>query len=426
MSTTKTSAQVPKLRFPGFTDEWIASTLGAVMDYTKGFAFKSEDYRTSGIRIVRVSDLAARHIKENNANVYIDDLRSGEFQKWAIKSSEIVITTVGSRPELVDSAVGRGIFVDSDSVGFLNQNMLKLGSINGNAPRFIFGQLNTPKYVEFITQIKRGNANQANITVQDLMRYEVFVTNSDEQQKIAAFLTAVDGRIEQLSRKKALLEAYKKGVMQQLFTQTLRFQDDHGHDFPDWEEKTVGDVCSVVTSGSRDWAQYYSEEGAKFVRMTNLARNGIYLLLDDMKYVSLPQGGHEGARTSLQGHDILISITAELGKIGWVPEGFGEAYINQHTALVRPVRQIVDSKYLAYVLATPDSHKRLNRLNDAGAKAGLNLATIREFELPVPSLPEQTKIAGFLSALDGKIGAVGEQMRQTQAWKKGLLQQMFV
>ena len=133
-----------------------------------------------------------------------------------------------------------------------------------------------------------------------------------------------------------------------------------------WDKIKINDQAQTVTSGSRDWAQYYSESGDKFIRMTNLVRDGIYLDLSDLKF-----------------GDLLISITAELGKLGWIPEGLGTAYINQHTALVR-MKDSVDSKFIAYSLSTEKYNNKLNSLNDSGAKAGLNLGTIRNFELIVP------------------------------------------
>ena len=181
-------------------------------------------------------------------------------------------------------------------------------------------------------------------------------------------------------------------------TPKLRFKEFDNQ----WDKTTINDQAQTVTSGSRDWAQYYSESGDKFIRMTNLVRDGIYLDLSDLKFVQLPKDSNEGKRTSLKFGDILISITAELGKLGWIPEGLGTAYINQHTALVR-MKDSVDSKFVAYSLSTEKYNNKLNSLNDSGAKAGLNLGTIRNFELIVPPKEEQTKIASFLSNVDEKI-----------------------
>ncbi|MCI5142399.1 MAG: hypothetical protein D3909_11925 [Candidatus Electrothrix sp. ATG1] len=165
----------------------------------------------------------------------------------------------------------------------------------------------------------------------------------------------------------------------------------------EWRKEKLGKISLQITSGSRGWAQFYTPTGDKFIRMTNLQRDGnIRLILDDLKYVTLPENSTEGARTSLQTGDILISITAELGKIGLITENLGKAYINQHTALVRPQADATEPAFLAYSLAQPSSNKRFNRLNDSGAKAGLNLRTIRAFLFSAPSLPEQKKMACFI------------------------------
>ena len=200
----------------------------------------------------------------------------------------------------------------------------------------------------------------------------------------------------------------------------LRFKKFDG----DWEKTTIGAKSEIVTSGSRDWAQYYSDSGDKFIRMTNLVRNGINLDLSDLRFVQLPVGSNEGKRTSLEKGDILISITAELGKLGWIPEGLGTAYINQHTALVR-MKNTLDSKFVAYALSTEKYNNKLNSLNDSGAKAGLNLGTIRSFELTIPSKPEQTQIASFLSAVDEKISQLTQKLELLSQYKQGMMQKLF-
>ncbi|WP_180078853.1 restriction endonuclease subunit S [Acinetobacter sp. YH12208] len=200
----------------------------------------------------------------------------------------------------------------------------------------------------------------------------------------------------------------------------LRFKEFDG----DWQKTTIGAKSEIVTSGSRDWAQYYSDSGDKFIRMTNLVRNGINLDLSDLRFVQLPVGSNEGKRTSLEKGDILISITAELGKLGWIPEGLGTAYINQHTALVR-MKNTLDSKFVAYALSTEKYNNKLNSLNDSGAKAGLNLGSIRSFELTIPSKPEQTQIASFLSAVDEKISQLTKKHELLSQYKQGMMQKLF-
>lgn len=192
-----------------------------------------------------------------------------------------------------------------------------------------------------------------------------------------------------------------------------------------WTSIRLNKIAETVTSGSRDWAQYYSDSGSKFIRMTNLPRDGIYLKLDDLKYVNVHSNSSDGKRTSLKEGDLLISITAELGKIGWVPPELGEAYINQHTALVRINKENADSKYIAYLLSSHAMNHKINRLNDSGAKAGLNLPTIRSIPMVLPPLPEQRKIAKILSTWDKAISTTEKLIETSKQQKTALMQQLL-
>tara|TARA_R110001583_G_scaffold188966_1_gene351560 strand:+ start:10889 stop:12058 length:1170 start_codon:yes stop_codon:yes gene_type:complete len=193
----------------------------------------------------------------------------------------------------------------------------------------------------------------------------------------------------------------------------------------EWEHMRLNDLCLAVTSGSRDWAKYYSDEGSKFIRMTNLQRENIYLNLSDLKYVDVQSKSSDGKRTSLRAGDILMSITAELGKIGWVHDDLGEAFINQHTALIRLDDKKSNSKYIAYLLSSKDMNHRINRLNDSGAKAGLNLPAIRSIPLNIPPLPQQHKIANILSTWDKAISTTEHLIKNSKQQKKALMQQLL-
>jgi type I restriction enzyme S subunit len=192
-----------------------------------------------------------------------------------------------------------------------------------------------------------------------------------------------------------------------------------------WRQEKLGKISTAVTSGSRDWAQFYSDSGSKFIRMTNLRRDGIYLKLDDLKYVDVKSESADGKRTALANGDILISITAELGKIGWIPENFGEAFINQHTALVRINQNKADSKFIAYLLSSKKMNAVINQLNDAGAKAGLNLPTIKALPLLLPPFKEQQKISRILSTWDKAIEKLEALITAKQKRKKALMQQLL-
>jgi type I restriction enzyme S subunit len=126
----------------------------------------------------------------------------------------------------------------------------------------------------------------------------------------------------------------------------------------DWEVNDLGSRRPFVTSGSRGWAAFYSDIGSPFIRITNLSRESIYLDLTDLKYVSLPPEAKEGTRTQLHEHDVLISITADIGIVGYVTSHLPQpAYINQHIALVRFDPSSTDGRFVSYFLASEKPQK---------------------------------------------------------------------
>ncbi len=197
--------------------EWEEKTLGEVTTYTKGFAFKSDDYQEDGIRIIRVSDLTASAIKQNNKSIFIDSSKIDKYESYRIKRNDILITTVGSKPDLIESAVGRGILITNNDEGLLNQNLLKLNHSTGLENGFLFRQINSERYITHIKNIQRGNANQSNITLKDLFEFVVFICGYKEQTKIANFLTAIDEKITNNQTQLDAVKQYKQGLLQQMF-----------------------------------------------------------------------------------------------------------------------------------------------------------------------------------------------------------------
>ena len=194
----------------------------------------------------------------------------------------------------------------------------------------------------------------------------------------------------------------------------------------EWDVVQLGDLKPFVTSGSRGWASFYSERGSLFVRITNLSRESIYLDLADSKFVKLPPEASEGVRTRLNEHDVLISITADIGMVGYVDVSVPTpSYINQHIALVRFDPSRTSGKFVSYFLASEKPQKLFRASTDTGAKAGMSLGTVQKIQTALPPLPEQHAIAEALSDVDTLLGALDRLIAKKRDLKQAAMQQLL-
>lgn len=194
----------------------------------------------------------------------------------------------------------------------------------------------------------------------------------------------------------------------------------------DWKVDELGSLNPFVTSGSRGWARYYSERGATFVRITNLTRASIYLDLSDLKFVNLPASDSEGLRTQLMAGDLLVSITADIGIIGYVDHRLpAPAYINQHIALVRCNPDTADPRFLAYYLASAVPQRAFRGGTDQGAKAGMNLAGVRKIRAAFPPLSEQQAIARALGDVDALLERLDQLIKKKRDLRVAVMQQLL-
>jgi type I restriction enzyme S subunit len=187
----------------------------------------------------------------------------------------------------------------------------------------------------------------------------------------------------------------------------------------EWKISRLGLHATHLTSGSRGWASHYSREGSIFLRIGNLTREHINLHLDDVIRVRPPPGS-EGERTRTQPQDILISITADLGIIGVIPDGFPEAFVNQDIALVRPASSLV-ARWTARFLGFGPAAKHLRLLNDSGAKAGMSLPSVESLLIAIPSPEEQREASRLLDELDDSIAREERITEKLIAMKRGLV-----
>lgn len=195
----------------------------------------------------------------------------------------------------------------------------------------------------------------------------------------------------------------------------------------DWRLHQLGDLKPFMTSGSRGWASYYAERGDLFVRITNLTRDSIYLDLTDCKFVELPEVNREGVRTQLKENDVLISITADIGIIGYVDASVPlPAYINQHIALVRFELSKADGRFVSYFLASEGPQRVFQATRDIGAKAGMSLGGVRNIltALP-PTIAEQSAIATALSDVDALLSAQDALIGKKRDIKQAAMQELL-
>jgi type I restriction enzyme S subunit len=178
-----------------------------------------------------------------------------------------------------------------------------------------------------------------------------------------------------------------------------------------WDVIEARREIAFLTSGSRGWAEYYSDEGPAFLRIGNLTRDSIHIDLEDIQRVN-PPPGVEGDRTQVSSGDVLFSITAYLGSVAVVPQGLEKAYVSQHVCLARLTGRRLLPEWLAYSVLSSTGKAYLESESYGGTKVQLSLDDIKSFPLPLPSLDEQRTLTSLLDRETAKIDAlIAEQQR---------------
>ncbi len=281
---------------------------------------------------------------------------------------------------------------------------------------------NTNRYLRPL--VRKGAKNDMKINNAYVLHDKIYAPSVEEQKRIAAFLKITDRRLAQLKEKKALLQEYRKGTMQKLFSQELRFKDENGNEFPEWVKKRLVEVCTKINSGKTPLGgeSVYTDKGILFIRSQNVIDNK----LSYEKSTYIPESINDTMKNSIvKPLDILLNITGgSLGRSCVVPLDFSIANVNQHVCIIR-INNKNNPFFIQLYLATEKGQNKLFSLQTGSGREGLNFQSIKNLKISFPILEEQDRIANFLSGIDQKINICQNKIEETKAYKKSLLQKMF-
>jgi len=397
-------ANIPQLRFPEFGDNWEEKKLGNVTSIVMGQSPDSTSYNSNGIGLYLIQGNADIKKRKTLPRVWTDTPTK------ECKVGDIIMTVrapVGAVAKSIHNAcIGRGVCAIRN-----NQH-----SVSNYIYQFLLSF--EKKWVKF----EQGSTFTA-VNTKDVKSLKLILPPVQEQQKIAAFLTAVDNKIEQLSKKQALLGSWKKGLMQQIFSQAIRFKADDGSAFPVWEEKNIVELAKTSIGLVTSMTPYYVDKGVPLIRNNDIFQNKIRkekLIRLDYEFDQLNKNRR------LFTNDIVTVHTGNIGASAVIDEELNgcQGFATLNTRIKN--QNEISSSFLCWYYNSTRNIKYALSMATGDGRSNYNLKDFNKATIPVPSLPEQTKIAIFLSSIDSKIEQVGKQLDESKQFKKALLQQMFV
>lgn len=418
----KKKTLLPDLRFREFKGEWKSDKLGKLAKVTSGGTPNRSINNYWGGDIPWITTSLINFNRINTAEEYItaEAVSNSSAKKFPVGTILMAMYGQGKTRGKVAMLAIEATTNQACAAIIASENILKT---------FLYHSL-SGRYEEI-----RGLSNeggQQNLSGGIIKEINVQYPSLPEQKKIASFLSAVDEKIQLLTRKKELLEQYKKGVMQQLFSGKLRFKDDNGEDYPDWEEIKLLDIADKKTKysftggpfGSDLKASDYTEKGVRIIQLQNI---GDGAFLNDYKIYTSEQKADKLVSCNIFPGDILLSKMGDpVARACKVPP-FEERYLMASDGIrLVPDRKRFDCDFIFYSINNNTFRSKAISLSTGSTRKRIGLTELRNIELNIPVLAEQEQIGRFLSALDKKIELVSTQITLTQKFKKGLLQQMFV
>ncbi len=252
---------------------------------------------------------------------------------------------------------------------------------------YLFNWIKSPPFIAEMVK-KATGASYPAVTDRIILDSRIPLPPLKEQRRIADILDRADALRRLRKETLARLDELTRSIFLDMF-------GDPATNPKGWPVHPLEKFLEFLTSGSRGWATYYSESGSLFLRIQNVGHDELFL--DDIAYVTPPKTA-EAERTAVQPGDVLLSITADLGRTAVVPSGLGRAFINQHLAILR-TRGLVP-RFLSAFISSPACQLQIQAKNRQGVKAGLNFNDVRSIRVPLPPLPLQQEFARRVEAVE--------------------------
>ena len=392
--------RVPKLRFKEFSGEW-----------------EEKELKETSIINPKIKELP-------NKFIYID-LESVE-KGLLVKSNEIIKDEAPSRAQRVLS-VNDILFqtvrpyqknnyffkLDGDYVASTGYAQIRANE----SSEFLYQKLHTDNFVNKVLLRCTGTSYPA-INSTDLSKIKIYISEKQEQEKIASFLSSIDKKINQLSKKDELLQNYKKAMMQKIFSQKLRFKKDDGSDYPKWKEKKLENfLILTLREVSKPKNNYLAIGVRSHCKGTFQKPN------------SEPEKIAMDKLYQVKENDLIVSITfAWESAIAIVKKEDENGLVSHRFPTYTFDESIMNVNFFRYVIVQKKFRFMLELISPGGAGRNrvMSKKDFLKLIINLPSLEEQTKIANFLSSLDTKISQNKKALEETQKFKKALLQKMFV
>ena len=397
---------IPRLRFSEFVVAWEEKRLGELSRIYDG-THQTPEYVKEGIPFYSVEHLTANDF--SNTKYIAKEIFEKENKRVRLERNDILMTRIG------DIGTARLIDWDVQASYYVSLALIKHSEkINSH---FLSQYINS---VEFQKELWKRTIHVAfpkKINLGEISECKLLTPSLPEQQKIATFLEAIDDWIGNLRAQKKNLEAYKKGMMQKIFSQEIRFKDDKGKEFPKWENKRIEELCDVIGGGTPDTTKTAFWNG-KINWFTPTEIKQKYSTESLRKISEL--GFKQSSSKLLPIGTLLFTSRATVGDISisklecTTNQGFQSMVVNKEN----------DNEFLYYWV----KHSKKEFLRRANGSTFLEISgkEIRKMKGYFPCFQGQQKISGYLVSLDDLIELKQQQITSAEQWKKGLMQGLFV
>lgn len=402
---------VPKLRFKEFTDEWIAIKLNDIsktFDYGMNVASTSFDGKNKYIRITDIDDVSHKFLKNNIVSP------SGSLEdKYLVRNDDILFARTGA------STGKTYLYNSNDGILYFAGFLIRINVLKSYNSYFIFQNTLTKKYTDWV-KVESIRSGQPGINAEQYKSYSIKCPTLAEQNKIANFLSTVDKKITNLENTITSLENQKKGLLQQIFSQKLRFKDKNGNNYPDWINSTIGKSGYFYYGKSAPKWSITDTATIPCVRYGELYTTHNIMVKKIYSYTNIPK---ENLKFST-GNEVLVP------RVGEEPLDFCKCcYLPFKDVAIGEMISVYNTKnnplFISYMFNATMKYK-FAKLVEGGNVSNLYYSYLENIKIKLPCLEEQTKIADFLSAFDRKLDNQKAQLEHWKQIKKGLLQQMFV